>query len=271
MKHEVHLPQGTIRYREDGTGEPLLFVHGVAGQREPVAQGRPAALEGLPLHRPRLAVRVARDRRWRRTPISRRRRSAQMIVDFMDALGLETVDARRQRHRRRALPARRGGASRPRLAPRAHVVRHLRPLPAAAFQAARPGRQGAGLRLADRAVAAAAVRAAPPDRVRLGHEAPSREGRRRRSWLGPGADVARRPARPREDLPRGRLALHDRGGGEAEELRQAGPARVGGRGQAVPARVRAPARRRPAERDAARRSRTPTRSSPRTSRSGSPR
>ena len=29
MKHEAHLSQGTIRYREDGTGEPLLFVHGV--------------------------------------------------------------------------------------------------------------------------------------------------------------------------------------------------------------------------------------------------
>jgi pimeloyl-ACP methyl ester carboxylesterase len=29
MKHEVHLSQGTIRYREDGNGEPLLFVHGV--------------------------------------------------------------------------------------------------------------------------------------------------------------------------------------------------------------------------------------------------
>jgi pimeloyl-ACP methyl ester carboxylesterase len=29
VKHEVHLSQGTIRYREDGTGEPLLFVHGL--------------------------------------------------------------------------------------------------------------------------------------------------------------------------------------------------------------------------------------------------
>src|SRR5919108_6126297 len=27
--HEVDLPQGTIRYRERGTGEPLVFVHGL--------------------------------------------------------------------------------------------------------------------------------------------------------------------------------------------------------------------------------------------------
>jgi len=29
MKHEVHLPQGTIRYRSEGAGEPLLFIHGL--------------------------------------------------------------------------------------------------------------------------------------------------------------------------------------------------------------------------------------------------
>ena len=29
MMHEARLPQGTIRYREEGTGEPLLFLHGI--------------------------------------------------------------------------------------------------------------------------------------------------------------------------------------------------------------------------------------------------
>lgn len=29
MKHEIHLPQGTIRYRDQGHGEPLLFIHGI--------------------------------------------------------------------------------------------------------------------------------------------------------------------------------------------------------------------------------------------------
>jgi pimeloyl-ACP methyl ester carboxylesterase len=28
QQHEVNLPQGTIRYRERGTGEPIVFVHG---------------------------------------------------------------------------------------------------------------------------------------------------------------------------------------------------------------------------------------------------
>jgi pimeloyl-ACP methyl ester carboxylesterase len=29
MTHEAHLPQGTIRYRDEGTGDPLLFIHGL--------------------------------------------------------------------------------------------------------------------------------------------------------------------------------------------------------------------------------------------------
>jgi len=27
--NEVQLPQGTIRYREQGTGEPIVLVHGL--------------------------------------------------------------------------------------------------------------------------------------------------------------------------------------------------------------------------------------------------
>jgi pimeloyl-ACP methyl ester carboxylesterase len=29
MTHEARLPQGTIRYRDEGAGEPLLFIHGL--------------------------------------------------------------------------------------------------------------------------------------------------------------------------------------------------------------------------------------------------
>src|SRR3954463_13233489 len=29
QQHEVKLPQGTIRYRERGEGEPIVFVHGL--------------------------------------------------------------------------------------------------------------------------------------------------------------------------------------------------------------------------------------------------
>jgi pimeloyl-ACP methyl ester carboxylesterase len=90
MKHEVHLSQGTIRYREDGTGEPLLFVHGV------VVNGD--------LWR-KVVPRLSKDFRcivpdWplgsHEVPMSADADLsppglARLVVDFMDALGLETV------------------------------------------------------------------------------------------------------------------------------------------------------------------------------------
>jgi pimeloyl-ACP methyl ester carboxylesterase len=90
MKHEVHLPQGTIRYREDGTGEPLLFVHGV------VVNGS--------LWR-KVVPRLSKDFRcivpdWplgsHEIPMSPDAdlsppALAQLVVDFMDALGLESA------------------------------------------------------------------------------------------------------------------------------------------------------------------------------------
>ena len=90
MKHEVHLSQGTIRYREDGTGEPLLFVHGV--------------LVNGSLWR-KVVPRLSKDFRcivpdWpfgaHDTPLDPNAdlsppALAQMIVDFMDAAGLESV------------------------------------------------------------------------------------------------------------------------------------------------------------------------------------
>ena len=90
MKHEVHLPQGTIRYREDGNGEPLLFVHGV--------------LVNGSLWR-NVVPRLSKDFRcivpdWpfgsHETPLDADAdlsppALAQMIVDFMDAVGLDSV------------------------------------------------------------------------------------------------------------------------------------------------------------------------------------
>ena len=243
MKHEVHLPQGTIRYREDGTGEPLLFVHGVLVNGEPLAQGRPAALEGLPLHRPRLAARLARDRRCRADADLSPPALAQMIVDFMDALGLETV----------TLVGNDTGGALCQLVATEHPDRVSRLVltscdvydrfPPPPFKPLGPITKIPGSvwlitqslrpRLAQRLpIAFGWVTKRQPEKAR------------RRRVARPGPDVARRAARRREDLPRDRLALHARGRGEAEELRQAGPARVGERGQAVPGRVRAPARRR---------------------------
>ena len=90
MKHEVHLSQGTIRYREDGTGEPLLFVHGFAVNGQ--------------LWR-KVVPRLSKDFRcivpdWplgsHETPMAPDAdlsppALARMIVAFMDALGLETA------------------------------------------------------------------------------------------------------------------------------------------------------------------------------------
>ncbi|HYH59893.1 MAG TPA: alpha/beta hydrolase [Thermoleophilaceae bacterium] len=88
--HEVHLSQGTIDYREDGTGEPLLFVHGVLVDGD-LWRG--------------VVPRLAKDFRcivpdWpfgsHRTPLAPDAdlsppALARMVVDFMDALGLESA------------------------------------------------------------------------------------------------------------------------------------------------------------------------------------
>jgi pimeloyl-ACP methyl ester carboxylesterase len=90
MTHEAYLSQGTIRYREDGTGEPLLFVHG--------------ALVNGQLWR-KVVPRLAKDFRcivpdWplgsHETPLPPDAdlsppALARMIVDFMDAVGLESA------------------------------------------------------------------------------------------------------------------------------------------------------------------------------------
>lgn len=90
MKHEVHLRHGTIRYREDGTGEPLLFVHGVAVNgdlwREVVpllAKDFRCIVPDWPLGAHELPM----DRDADLSPPA----LASLVVEFMDALGLETA------------------------------------------------------------------------------------------------------------------------------------------------------------------------------------
>lgn len=90
MKHEVQLPQGTIRYSDTGTGEPLIFIHGLALNRTlwrkviPLLEGEfrciaadwplgghPVPMEpGMDLSLPGLA---------------------RLVVDFMDEMGLESA------------------------------------------------------------------------------------------------------------------------------------------------------------------------------------
>ena len=90
MKHEVHLKQGTIRYREDGTGEPLLFVHGVVvngdlwGKVVPrLSKDFRCIVPDWPLGSHEIPMSPDADL----TPPG----LAQLVIDFMDALGLEAV------------------------------------------------------------------------------------------------------------------------------------------------------------------------------------
>lgn len=90
MKHEVHLPQGTIRYREDGTGEPLLFVHGVVVNGDLWRKVVPRLSKDFrcivpdwPLGSHEIPMSADADL----SPPG----LARLVVDFMDALGLETV------------------------------------------------------------------------------------------------------------------------------------------------------------------------------------
>ena len=90
MKHEVHLPQGTIRYREDGTGEPLLFVHGVVVNGDLWRKVVPRLSKDFRCITPDWPlgshdVPMARDADLSPPGL------AKLVVDFMDALGLESA------------------------------------------------------------------------------------------------------------------------------------------------------------------------------------
>jgi pimeloyl-ACP methyl ester carboxylesterase len=87
---EITLPQGTIRYRDEGEGPPLVFVHGalVNGRLwEPVVErldGRARCIvPDLPLGSHRTPLRADADL----TPAG----LAQLIADFLAALELEDV------------------------------------------------------------------------------------------------------------------------------------------------------------------------------------
>ena len=91
QQQEVQLPQGTINYRERGTGEPIVFVHGALVNARPVAQGRARAREGLPLHRPGPAARLAHAGRCRADADLSPPGAAKLIADFIAALDLDNV------------------------------------------------------------------------------------------------------------------------------------------------------------------------------------
>lgn len=90
MKHEVHLPQGTVRYREEGSGEPLLFVHGVVVNGSlwrkvvpQLAKDFRCIVPDWPLGAHEVPMAPDADL----SPPG----LARLIVDFIDALGLDRV------------------------------------------------------------------------------------------------------------------------------------------------------------------------------------
>jgi pimeloyl-ACP methyl ester carboxylesterase len=90
MNNEIHLPQGTIRYREDGTGEPLLFVHGVVVNGSlwrkvvpTLAKDFRCIVPDWPLGAHEVPMNADADL----TPAG----LAKLVVDFIDAMGLDSV------------------------------------------------------------------------------------------------------------------------------------------------------------------------------------
>ena len=87
--HSVELPQGTIRYRDDGEGRPFVFVHGILvngllwRRVTPRLEGVRRIVPDWPLGSHEVPLRPGADL----TPPG----LAQLIADFVDALGLDDV------------------------------------------------------------------------------------------------------------------------------------------------------------------------------------
>jgi pimeloyl-ACP methyl ester carboxylesterase len=87
---EVTLPQGTIRYRDNGAGEPLVFLHGLLvngrlwdGVAERLSPDFRCIVPDLPLGSHAAPMNSDADL----TPPG----IARLVVDFLDALGLDRV------------------------------------------------------------------------------------------------------------------------------------------------------------------------------------
>ena len=90
MQRSIALAQGTIHYRDEGDGDPLVFVHGllVDGRlwrdvTPPLAHGHRCITPDWPLGSHRTALEPGADR----SP----RGIAHLIADFIDALELDDV------------------------------------------------------------------------------------------------------------------------------------------------------------------------------------
>jgi pimeloyl-ACP methyl ester carboxylesterase len=90
LSKEVRLPQGTIRYRDDGDGEPLVFLHGLLvngrlweGVAERLAPDFRCIVPDLPLGSHSVPMNPDADL----SPPG----VARLVIDFLDALALDRV------------------------------------------------------------------------------------------------------------------------------------------------------------------------------------
>ena len=234
---DVPLPQGTISYRERGTGEPIVFVHG--------------ALVNADLWRkvvPRLArtsaasrrtCRSARTRgRCRPTPTSRPPALADADRRLHRGARPRERDAGRQRHRRRAVPAGRHAPPRAHRAPGADQLRRLRRLPA---------RRSSSRCSGSRRIPGFVWAVAQPLRIGALRHSPigfgwlAKKGIPKeitKSWLRSLLRGPRRASRHRQ-AAEGREARHTQGGRAAfRRVRQARAGRLGPGEGLLPGRVR---------------------------------
>lgn len=89
-ERDVQLPQGTVRYRETGAGEPIIFVHGLLVNGDLWRKVVPLLSDRFRCITPDLplgshTVPMAADADLSPPGV------AQLIVDFMDALGVDKV------------------------------------------------------------------------------------------------------------------------------------------------------------------------------------
>ena len=86
--NEVHLPAGTIRYRDEGSGDPLLFIHGIVVNGDIWRDVVPRLTRGCRCIAPDWPLGshtapMAADADFSLPGLAR------LVVDFMDALGLD--------------------------------------------------------------------------------------------------------------------------------------------------------------------------------------
>jgi len=88
--NEVQLPQGTIRYREQGTGEPIVLVHGLLTNGELWREVIPRLAADFRVIAPDWPLGSHRVPLGDRADLSPRG-SPKLIADFIERLELERV------------------------------------------------------------------------------------------------------------------------------------------------------------------------------------